>query len=205
MWHAFSAAVSSKADTWLNHARIVQDSLAFPVDFHEYLPAMRLLPQDPKAAVKLAVKLWKNQILIPAARASDRRWFRQEAAKWTVAHTQLLPPHSGRRWARQVAHWPRNMQYHLGRWTATRLAGAFIQMRPRGCWEAKETLACCPFCNLPSATLPHVFSECAEIQSAALLVPAWPWLLSSPDSLEELGTKIRLFGSIMGLIDRRPV
>jgi len=201
VWQAFSTAASTKADTWLNHARIVQDSLAVPVDFHEYSPAMHLLPQDPKAAVKL----WKRQILIPAAKASDRRWFQQEASKWTAAHTQLLLPPPGRMWIRQAAYWPRNMQYHLRRWTATRLAGAFIQMRPRGCWEAKETLACCPFCNSPSATLPHVFSECAEIQSAAHLVPPWPWLVSLPDSLEELDTKIRLFGRIMGLIDRRPV
>ena len=118
VWQAFSAAVSSKADTWLNHVRIVQDSLAVPVEFqfHAYFPAMRLLPQDPKAAVNL----WKRQILIPAASASDRRWFQQEATKWTAAHMPLLPPHAGRTWNSQAAYWPRNVQYHLRRWSSRR-------------------------------------------------------------------------------------
>ena len=163
VWQAFWAGAFTKADTWLNHARIIQEGMAVPIDFHEYLPAMRLLPQDPK----VAASLWKRQVLLPAARALDRQWFQQEATKWTAAHIQLAGPACDRSWTGAVAFWPRNMQYHLRRWMATRLTGAFIAPRSRGHWEAREALGHCPFCNLPSVMLPHVFSQ--SVQNSAHL------------------------------------
>ena len=61
-----------------------------PVDFIEFGPALAVLQEEGADAVKSAIRLWKNHVVLPAAERYEHAWFQRQVS--TSLGMSCLPP-----------------------------------------------------------------------------------------------------------------
>ena len=197
------AAAGGEA-TWLEHA----EAVAREVGVSAWPSAAPGATPDQRRRVGAA---WGRAVVDPLLEALESDWFVEQVGRLAgdglVSLGDILPLRQP--WPRELlqARWgPAMWRYHRA-WCTARVT-LCIPGAVWGLYEDPVVVSAepCPLCGGPTASLPHLVEECAELEAfrreAAPWYPAAPltlaWALGPDGDMDVIADRVRLVGAATG-------